>query len=81
MLKKIFNSIFGTRNDRLLKEYSSKVLLINRLEPEIHKLKDSDFKKKTNEFKNKIKEGVKLDDLIKELYSHARKEYIGSWSF
>ena len=34
MLKKIFNSIFGTRNDRLLKEYLSKVLHINRLEPE-----------------------------------------------
>jgi|TARA_B110000003_G_scaffold275141_1_gene316917 preprotein translocase subunit SecA len=78
MLKKIFNSIFGTRNDRLLKEYLSKVLLINRLEPEIHKLKDSDFKKKTNEFKSKIKNGVKLDDLIVEVFAHVREASVRS---
>ena len=78
MLKKIFNSIFGTRNDRLLKEYSSKVSLINALEPEIKKLKDSDFKKKTNEFKNKIKDGVKLDDLIVEVFAHVREASVRS---
>ena len=78
MLKKIFNSIFGTRNDRLLKEYLSKVLLINRLEPEIHKLKDSDFKKKTNEFKSKIKNGVNLDDLIVEVFAHVREASVRS---
>ena len=78
MLKKIFNSVFGTRNDRLLKEYLSKVLLINRLEPEIHKLKDSDFKKKTNEFKSKIKNGVKLDDLIVEVFAHVREASVRS---
>jgi len=73
MFKKIFNSMFGTRNDRLLKEYLSRVSLINALEPEIKKLKDSDFKKKTNEFKNKIKDGVKLDDLIVEIFAHVRE--------
>tara|TARA_B100000795_G_scaffold72616_1_gene51307 strand:- start:3415 stop:6087 length:2673 start_codon:yes stop_codon:yes gene_type:complete len=78
MLKKIFNSIFGTRNDRLLKEYSSKVSFINALEPEIKKLKDSDFKKKTNEFKNKIKDGVKLDDLIVEVFAHVREASVRS---
>ena len=78
MLKKIFNSVFGTRNDRLLKEYLSKVLLINRLEPEIHKLKDSDFKKKTNEFKSKIKNGVNLDDLIVEVFAHVREASVRS---
>ena len=78
MLKKIFNSIFGTRNDRLLKEYSSKVSLINALEPKIKKLKDSDFKKKTNEFKNKIKDGVKLDDLIVEVFAHVREASVRS---
>ena len=78
MLKKIFNSIFGTRNDRLLKEYSSKVSLINALEPEIKKLKDSDFKKKTNEFKNKIKDGVKLDNLIVEVFAHVREASVRS---
>ena len=78
MFKKIFNSMFGTRNDRLLKEYLSRVSLINALEPEIKKLKDSDFKKKTNEFKNKIKDGVKLDDLIVEVFAHVREASVRS---
>ena len=54
------------------------MLLINRLEPEIHKLKDSDFKKKTNEFKSKIKNGVKLDDLIVEVFAHVREASVRS---
>ena len=70
--------MFGTRNDRLLKEYLSRVSLINALEPEIKKLKDSDFKKKTNEFKNKIKDGVKLDDLIVEVFAHVREASVRS---
>ena len=78
MFKKIFNSIFGTRNDRLLKEYLSKVLLINRLEPEIQKLNDGDFKKKTKEFKSKIEKGVKLDDLIVEVFAHVREASVRS---
>jgi len=78
MFKKIFNSMFGTRNDRLLKEYLSRVSLINALEPEIKKLKDSDFKKKTNEFKNKIKDGVKLDNLIVEVFAHVREASVRS---
>jgi len=78
MFKKIFNSMFGTRNDRLLKEYLSRVSLINALEPKIKKLKDSDFKKKTNEFKSKIKDGVKLDDLIVEVFAHVREASVRS---
>jgi len=70
--------MFGTRNDRLLKEYLSRVSLINALEPEIKKLKDSDFKKKTNEFKNKIKDGVKLDNLIVEVFAHVREASVRS---
>ena len=54
------------------------MLLINRLEPEIHKLKDSDFKKKTNEFKSKIKNGVNLDDLIVEVFAHVREASVRS---
>ena len=35
MLKKMLNTIFGSRNDRLLNEYSKKVTQINELEPKI----------------------------------------------
>jgi preprotein translocase subunit SecA len=43
MLKKIIQNLFGSRNQRLLKEYEKKVHKINDLEPSIKKLKDADF--------------------------------------
>ena len=73
MLKKILNNFFGSRNDRLLDEYAKKVALINKLEPEVKKLKDSDFKSKTKEFKRRVKNGEKLEDLIVEVFAHVRE--------
>jgi len=73
MIKKIINSFFGSRNDRLLKEYSHKVNLINQLEPKVKKLKDNEFKSKTREFKNRVKDGEKLEDLIVEVFAHVRE--------
>ena len=73
MLKKILNTFFGSRNDRLLNEYLKKITLINALEPQVKKLKDVDFKVKTNEFKQRFKDGEKLDDLIVEVFAHARE--------
>ena len=76
MLKKMLNTIFGSRNDRLLNEYSKKVNLINELEPKIKKLKDSDFKVKTNEFKSRVKSGEKLEDLVVEVFAYVREASI-----
>ena len=59
MIKNILNTFFGSRNDRLLNEYSNKVTLINELEPKVKKLKDSEFKSKTKEFKSRVKDGEK----------------------
>ena len=73
MLKKILNNFFNSRNDRLLKEYSKKVTLINELEPQLKKLKDSDFKAKTKEFRSRYKAGEKLEDLIVEVFAHVRE--------
>ena len=78
MYKKIFNNLFGSRNDRLLKEYSKKVALINALEPEIKKLKDSDFKKKTDEFKKMVRKGEGLDGLIVEVFALTREASVRS---
>ena len=47
MLKKIITGLFGSRNERLLKDYGKKVAMINAMEVVIQKLKDTDFKKKT----------------------------------
>ena len=76
MFKKILNTFFGSRNDRLLNEYSKKITLINELEPQVKKLKDSDFKIKTKEFKHRVKKGEKLEDLIVEVFAHAREASI-----
>ena len=76
MFKKILNTFFGSRNDRLLNEYSKKITLINELEPQVKKLKDSDFKIKTKELKRRVKKGEKLEDLIVEVFAHAREASI-----
>jgi len=73
MFKKILNTFFSSRNDRLLNEYSKKVNLINELEPKVKKLKDSEFKSKTKEFKDRVKGGEKLEDLIVEVFAHVRE--------
>ena len=69
----MLNTFFGSRNDRLLNEYSKRIKLINELEPQVKKLKDSDFKVKTSEFKLRIKEGETLENLIVEVFAHARE--------
>jgi len=73
MLKKMLNTLFGSRNDRLLNEYSKKVTLINQLESKVKKLKDDDFKSKTKEFKSRLKDGEKLEDLIVEVFAYVRE--------
>ena len=78
MLKKIIGTFFGSRNNRLLKEYAAKVAKINALEPKIKKLKDNDFPKKTIELKNRFNQGEALDTLLIEAFAHVREAGIRS---
>jgi len=78
MLKKIIQNLFGSRNQRLLKEYKKKVNQINALEPSIKKLKDIDFKNKTIEFREKVKKGASLDELLIEIFAYAREASVRS---
>ncbi|MBT6141115.1 MAG: preprotein translocase subunit SecA [Nitrosomonadales bacterium] len=78
MLKKIIGTFFGSRNDRLLKDYAKKVKQINALEENVKKLKDADFSKKTIEFKERFSRGETLDDLLVEAFAHAREAGIRS---
>jgi preprotein translocase subunit SecA len=73
MLKTIVKNLFGSRNDRLLKEYGKKVQQINSLEEAIKKLSDTALKAKTSEFKKRISEGQKLDDLLVEAFAVVRE--------
>ena len=78
MLKKIIQNVFGSRNQRLLKEYSKKVNEINALESSFKKLKDIDFKKKTIEFRERIKKGASIDELLIEIFACVREASIRS---
>ena len=55
MVTGILKKIFGSRNDRLLKQYRRSVVAINALEPEISKLSDDTLRGKTEEFRARIK--------------------------
>ena len=73
MLKTIVKNLFGSRNDRLLKEYGKKVHQINSLEEATKKLSDAALKAKTSEFKKRLNEGQKIDDLLVEAFAVVRE--------
>ncbi len=65
--------IFGSRNDRLIRQYRRKVAEINKLEPEIQKLSDEELKAKTAEFRERIAKGATVDDLLVEAFAVVRE--------
>jgi len=69
----ILKNIMGTESNRLIKKWGSLVDQINKLEPDIQKLDDALFKIKTEELKQKIKDGVSLDDLLPEAFALVRE--------
>jgi preprotein translocase subunit SecA len=73
MLNKIFKKIVGTRNDRILKGYRKVVAKINALEPDIQKLSDVELQAKTDEFKQLLKEGRRLDSILPEAFAVVRQ--------
>ena len=72
-MRKFLAQIFGSRNQRLVKELSRKVAAINALEPTSSALADTDFPQKTQELKDRFKSGTALDDLIPEAFALARE--------
>src|SRR5689334_10713164 len=73
MLPKLLTSIFGSRNDRLLKQYRTVVQQINALEPQFEKLDDAALRGKTDEFRQRVARGESLDDLLPEAFAVARE--------
>ncbi|MED5619569.1 preprotein translocase subunit SecA [Ideonella sp. BN130291] len=73
MLPKLLTQIFGSRNDRLLKQYRSMVEKINGLEPQLEKLSDDQLKAKTQEFRDRLQQGHTLDDLLPEAFAVVRE--------
>jgi len=65
--------IFGSRNQRLIKQYSQVVAEINALEPAMQKLTDELLRGKTDELKKKCAGGATLDDLLPEAFAVVRE--------
>ena len=65
--------IFGSSNDRRIKNYRSRVDSINALEPGIAALSDSDLRAKTAEFRTRLQAGESLDDLQAEAFAVVRE--------
>ncbi|WP_347938897.1 preprotein translocase subunit SecA [Rickettsia oklahomensis] len=69
----ILTKFFGTANDRTVKKLFSEITKINSLEPVIQKLSDEELKHKTVEFKEKLKNGATLDDIVYEAFAVVRE--------
>jgi len=65
--------LFGSRNQRLLRQFSRAVISINALEADIKALSDDALAGKTAEFKDRIEKGESLDDLLPEAFAVARE--------
>jgi preprotein translocase subunit SecA len=76
MISSVLKSIFGSRNDRLLKQYRATVQTINKLEAEIAKLSDEELRRKTDNFKQRFAQGESLDALMPEAFAVVREASI-----
>jgi preprotein translocase subunit SecA len=69
----LLTQIFGSRNQRLLKQYQKTVREIAALEPQIEKLTDAQLQAKTPEFQARVAKGESLDDLLPEAFAVCRE--------
>ena len=73
MLSTVFRKVFGSRNDRLVKQYGQKVKEINALEPAMQALSDEALRAKTEEFKQRFNAGESLEQLLPEAFAVVRE--------
>ena len=73
MFANVLKAIFGSRNDRLLKQYRKSVESINALEPEVEKLSDEALAAKTPELRAKVAAGASLEEVLPEAFAVVRE--------
>ncbi len=73
MAIQFLTKIFGSRNDRLLKQYRKTVERINALEPSLEGLSDEALKAKTDAFRQRLQAGETLDALLPEAFAVVRE--------
>ena len=72
-LGKIAKKVFGTPNDRRIREAQNIVESINALEKDFSVLSDSEISSKTKEFKERLEKGETLDMLLPEAFANCRE--------
>ena len=73
MATNFLTKIFGSRNDRLLKQYRKTVAQINAMEPAFEGLSDEALRAKTQEFKDRVAQGEALDAILPEAFAVVRE--------
>src|SRR5688572_30478660 len=73
MLNSLLTRLFGSRNERLLRQLQKNVAKINALEPELERLNDTALKRKTEEFRDRVAKGESLDALLPEAFAVCRE--------
>ena len=80
MLNRLLTSVFGSRNDRFVKQLGGIVKKINALEPQMQALSDAELQAKTAEFKQRIANGEALDKVLPEALRSAAKAACACWA-
>jgi len=73
MISSVLKKVFGSRNDRLLKQYRAIVQSINKLEAGIAKLGNEELRQKTDSLKQRFSQGETLDALLPEAFAVVRE--------
>ena len=73
MVTRLLSKLFGTRNDRTIKRMTKVVNRINGLEQDIQALSDAQLRAKTDEFRQRLADGAKLDDILPEAFAVVRE--------
>ncbi len=64
MLNRLLTGLFGSRNERVLKQLQKNVAQINALEPKFQALSDAELRAKTDEDKRRLADGAILDQIL-----------------
>jgi len=72
-LRQLLTRVFGSRNERIIRGHGRAVRVANQLEPQIRELSDEALRAKTDEFRQRLKDGATLDQLLPEAFAVVRE--------
>ena len=73
MIKKLFDKVVGTRNDRQLRRMQKSVQRINALEPSLVALSDEELRARTDTFRARVGQGESLESILPEAFAVVRE--------